>query len=44
MINKICTHSLNYAVLKNEKIVTKDIVNQAANTEILEIILKKQEG
>ena len=44
MINKICTHSLNYAVLKNEKTVTKDIVNQAANTEILEIMLKKQGG
>ncbi len=44
MINKICAHSLNYAVLKNEKTVTKEIVNQAANTEILEIMLKKEGG
>jgi len=40
LINKICIHSLNYAALKNQTVVTPELVAQAANNEVIDIILK----
>ena len=40
LINKICIHSLNYAALKNQSVVTPELVAQAANNEVIDIILK----
>lgn len=40
LINKICIHSLNYAALKNQSVVTPELAAQAANNEVIDIILK----
>ncbi len=40
IINKICMHALNYAALKNVTIVTKDLVAEAANNEVVDVILR----
>ena len=40
MLNKICLHSLNYAALKNARMVTPDIIELAAGNEVIEFMLK----
>ena len=36
----ICMHALNYAALNNVSIVTKDLVAEAANNEVVDVILR----
>ena len=40
IISKICMHALNYAALNNVSIVTKDLVAEAANNEVVDVILR----
>lgn len=40
IINKICMHSLNYAALKHENTVSIETVLEAANNEVIDVILK----
>lgn len=42
MLNKICLHSLNYAALKNARMVTPDIIELAAGNEVIEFMLKTE--
>ena len=39
-LHKICMHALNYAALNNVSIVTKDLVAEAANNEVVDVILR----
>lgn len=41
LINKICLHALNYAALKKEKIISSQLVEQAAKNEVVELMLKQ---